>query len=203
MTRLGRASAKRDQHRKRAAPQSARRHRPDPNGPAQLQRRLGNRGTSAWLSKGAEVGAEQTTPSGGDACTPGPGIPPSQCAAYAANIWWLPSAYVNNATCACQQTPNVPTANCVRKFLQDRMVATPTWLKVLAASQKLNPAFVQAVLTPRIYQDHVDAYRQCCCPCGPAPYPAWIGVTTVPLPCSAVGAAIRQFGSCHCTPGSW
>jgi len=148
----------------------------------------------------------------GGGCTPASGIPNTNCGPYAANSWWLPSAYVNNATCACQTTPNVPTANCVRKFLQDRLAATPRWLKVMAFSHKSldNPityaqyqTFVQAFLTPRIYRDHVDAYRSCCCPSGPAPYPAWIGVTSVPLPCSAVGLSIRYFGSCHGTPGRW
>lgn len=147
-----------------------------------------------------------------DGCTPSAGIPNTDCSAYAANSWWLPLAYVNNTTCACQTTPNVPTANCVRKFLQDRLAATPRWLKVMAFSQKPldNPAtytqyqaFVQAFLTPRFYRDHVDAYRNCCCPSGPAPYPAWIGVSSVPLPCAAVGWSIRQYGSCHGTPGRW
>ena len=145
-------------------------------------------------------------------CTPASGIPNTNCGAYAANSWWLPSAYVNNATCACQTTPNVPTANCVRKLLQDRLAATPGWLKVMAFSRKSldNPktyakyqAFVQTFLTPGIYRDHVYAYRSCCCPSGPAPYPAWIGVTSVPLPCSVVGWSIRYFGSCHGTPGRW
>jgi uncharacterized protein DUF4157 len=142
-------------------------------------------------------------------CTPGPGIPNTVCSAYGANSWWLPRAYVNNATCACQETPNEPTANCVRRFLQHRMAATPPALKIAAAAQKpMEPAapyqaFVQAFLTPRIYRDHVDAYGGCCCPSGPAPYPAWIGVTTVPLPCSRVGSSIRTFGSCHGTPGRW
>lgn len=147
----------------------------------------------------------------GTDCTPGPGIPNTDCSAYLSNSWWLPLFYVNNATCACRETPNVPTANCVRKFLQDRLAAAPFWLKAMAAARKsqeiINPtgyqAFVQLFLTPRIYRDHVDAYRSCCCPSGPAPYPAWIGVTSVPLPCPAVGASIRQFGSCHGTPGTW
>jgi hypothetical protein len=151
---------------------------------------------------------------GSSGCTPAPGVTPSSCSTYLANAWWLPLAYVNNATCACTETPNVPTANCVRKFLQDRMTATPGWVKATAAAQKpsdvpggpLYPAyqaFVQAFLTPRIYADHVDAYASCCCPSGPAPYPAWIGVTSTPLPCPAVGWSIRQFGSCHGTPGAW
>ncbi|HFD39748.1 MAG TPA: DUF4157 domain-containing protein [Anaerolineae bacterium] len=145
-------------------------------------------------------------------CTPAPGYPPSRCFAYLANSYWLPLAYVNNATCACLATPNSPTANCVRKFLQDRLAATPTWLKTWAAAQKAlefsqpaaYQAFVQAVITPRVYRDHVDAYRHCCCPSGPAGYWSWIGVTTVPIqPCSLVGDAIRWFGSCHGTPGRW
>jgi len=144
-------------------------------------------------------------------CTAGPGIPNSSCSGYVRNIWWLPVAYVNNATCACVETPNTSTAKCVRKFLQDRLAATPMLLKMAAAAQKVheisNPsiyqAFVQIALTPRIYQDHVDAYAACCCPSGPADYPAWVGVTSVPLPCFGVGMAIRHFGSCHGTPGAW
>jgi uncharacterized protein DUF4157 len=145
-------------------------------------------------------------------CNPSmPGRPPSlgNCSAYAANSWWLPLVYVNNATCACLSTPNSRTANCVRAFLQNRLAATPTSFKIFAASQKALPpgaydAFVQSVLTPRIYQDHVDAYANCCCPSGPAPYLSWVGVTTVPIqPCSLVGASISYFGSCHGTPGTW
>jgi hypothetical protein len=149
---------------------------------------------------------------GRPACTPAPGLPSGTCDIYVDNAWWLPLAYANNATCACETTPDDPTASCVRKFLQDRLAAYPQRVKLLAAARKpeefLNPvdyqAFVQTTLTPRIYQDHVDAYKSCCCPCGPAPYPAWMGVTTVPIrPCSLVGEAIRQFGPCHCTPGRW
>jgi len=147
-------------------------------------------------------------------CTIGKGISNSTCSAYQDNSSWLPSAYVNNATCACIETPNVPTAKCVRKFLQKRMRATPGWLTLMATLQKPNDnpasptypiyqAFVQTFLTPRIYKDHVDAYAACCCPSGPAPYPSWIGVTSMPLPCPIVGAAIRYFGSCHGTPGTW
>lgn len=145
-------------------------------------------------------------------CNPSmPGMPPSlgNCSAYAANSWWLPLVYVNNSTCACLTTPNSRTANCVRAFLQNRLAATPTSFKLFAASQKALPpgaydVFVQSVLTPRIYQDHVDAYANCCCPSGPAPYPSWVGVTTVPIqPCSLVGASIRYFGSCHGTRGTW
>jgi hypothetical protein len=174
---------------------------------------LSVRSSSVSLLRQADSTA---TPSDGrPGCPIGAGVPNSTCSAYVANSWWLPFAYVNNATCACVETPNVPTAKCVRKFLQDRLAATSGWLKALALAQKPldNPAvpaayvtyqtFVQTFLTPQIYRDHVDAYASCCCSSGPAPYPAWVGVTSVPLPCAAVGAAIRQFGSCHGTPGTW
>ncbi len=155
-----------------------------------------------------EAEPEQTT------CTPKPGIKNSECDAYVKESWWLPEAYVHNATCACQETPNVPTANCMRKFLQDRLgqvdrevkVEASHWLGALmtrrvSKSEYVN--FVQLNLTPIIFKDHVDAYRDCCCPSGPAPLEAWRGVTTFALPCAGVGAAIRQFGSCHGTPGEW
>lgn len=146
-------------------------------------------------------------------CVPPAGIVPTDCGMYLRNSWWLPLAYVNNATCACEATPDEPTANCVRKLLQDKLASTPGWLKAAAAAQKPleDPrtyveyqAFVQTMLTPRIYQDHLDAYAHCCCRHGPAPYIDWIGVTTVPIrPCSRVGHFIRQYGSCHGTPGAW
>jgi hypothetical protein len=147
----------------------------------------------------------------GTECTPAPGIPNTDCSAYLRNVLWLPLAYVNNATCACRETPNEPTANCVRKFLQDRLAATPFLVKSLAAVRKSQEftdptgyqAFVQTVLTPLIYRDHVDAYRSCCCPSGPADYLDWMGVTFFPLPCPAVGYFIRKRGSCHGTPGTW
>jgi outer membrane protein OmpA-like peptidoglycan-associated protein len=148
-------------------------------------------------------------------CTPGTGIPNTVCSAYAANSWWLPQAYVGNATCACSTTPNISEYNCIRKFLQDRLAAAPPTLKTLAASQKhlesgdtleflAYEGFVLDNLTPIIYKDHVDAYRSCCCPSGPAPYAAWKGVTTVPLVnCSLVGEAIKWTGNCRGTPGTW
>ena len=90
------------------------------------------------------------------------GISPgmSNCSIYQRNSWWLPLAYVNNATCACTSTPNSTTANCVRQFLQDRLTRTPSSIKSTAATQKIfepNPmtyplyqTFVQSFLTPRI-----------------------------------------------------
>ncbi len=157
--------------------------------------------------------SDRAPPGPGSAgCTPAAGYSNDHCSIYRENAWWLPLAYVNNATCACETTPNVPTARCVRKFLQDRLASKPTALKAGLsllkveefASYALYQSHVQMLLTPDIYRDHVDAYRSCCCPHGPAPYPAWIGVTSVPLqPCDVVGWSIRNFGSCTGEPDSW
>jgi hypothetical protein len=187
------------------------RPRPGASHPAvlrRLQTTLGNQGLGGLLRR-----AEAAQSAEAARCRPAPGLPTSVCDAYARNSWWLPNAYVQNATHACTETPNVPTANCVRGFLQDRLAATPASAKTAAAAEKPKEqraltypsyvAFVQGKLTPRIYRDHVDAYGKCCCPSGPAAYPAWVGVTTVPLPRTAVGTAIRLFGSCHGTPGWW
>jgi hypothetical protein len=156
------------------------------------------------------TGDTQPTSQGtGGQCVPDPGIPNSNCSLYALNAW-LPNAYIVNATCACTATPNVPTAKCVRKFLQDRLRATPGSLIAAAAAAKatLPPgpyeAFVIATLTPRIYQDHVDAYRHCCCPAGPAPFADWVAVTTIPIPsCALTGWFITHYGSCTGAPGAW
>lgn len=146
------------------------------------------------------------------------GIAPSatNCGAYWANSWWLPNAYANNATLACLETPDEPTANCVRKTLQDRLAATPSSVKTSAASQKgletsANPidtarykSFVINTITPMVHSDHVFAYRTAGCPSGPASYPAWIGVTTIPMPAGTVGLSIRWGGgSCSGNLGSW
>ena len=142
-------------------------------------------------------------------CDPCQGIPPTNCGAYEQNRSWLPPAYVHNATCACQTTPNTPSANCVRAFLQQRLAATPAHVRQEAMRAKqLNPfryvPWVIRNLTPRIERDHIDAYRAGCCPSGPAPSWAWVGVTTTPLPCFAVDRAIRYGGgSCHGRRGEW
>ncbi len=171
----------------------------------------GQTGTAALvdLPPGPVTADKPPAQPAGAQCVPDPGIPNTDCALYKSNSYWLPFAYMLNATCACTATPNVPTANCVRKFLQDRLRATPGWLIAAAASAKALPLaeyeeWVQTFLTPRIYRDHVDAYRHCCCPSGPAPYPAWMAVTTIPiLPCSLTGWFIDNFGSCSGTPGAW
>ena len=158
-------------------------------------------------------------------CTPAKkGFPPSpsNCVAYAKNSWWLPSEYVHNATCACIQLPDSPTANCVRAHLQDRMAAVPQstknyWQRVVAftesqermrvptpggeIAQEAAEMLIHQKLTRMIYEHHVDAYQKCCCKSGPASYASWIGVVNVALPCSTVEQSIRTFGACG--RGGW
>ncbi|MEF8817577.1 MAG: DUF4157 domain-containing protein [Salinibacter sp.] len=152
------------------------------------------------------------------------GFPPSRdnCAAYEKNSWWLPSEYVHNATCACMELPDSPTANCVRDHLQDRMEAVPTstkeyWQRIVAITeagewigrgvpwgeipQEEAEMLIQLELARLIYKHHKEAYEKCCCKGGPAPFPSWVGVVNVPLPCEGVEASIRAFGSCG--RGGW
>ena len=141
-------------------------------------------------------------------CNPEPGISNQSCGHYADNSTWLPLPYVSNATCACKETDNSPTARCVRQKLKKSMQGTSIFFKAEAVGAKTLPlpawgAWIAGRFAPKVYKDHVAAYRECCCTSGPAPFPAWVGVSSVPLPCSVVGDSIRQYGSCHGTPGKW
>lgn len=146
-------------------------------------------------------------------CRPAAGPPPSQCSDYEADADWLPPAYVRNAFCACSKTPDSPTANCVRGYLQQQMAErTDLREKWGAAKKKYDhgiekiayDVYVAEHVTPVIYGWHTQAYESCCCPHGPAPYPDWIGVTEVDLEdCNLVNEMIDLFGSCHGTPGHW
>lgn len=153
------------------------------------------------------------------------GFPPSRanCAAYEENSKWLPSEYVHNATCACMELPDSPTANCVRKHLQDRMAGVPKstkeyWEKIVTITEAAEWAgrtmppwseipqeeaemLIQKELARLIYKHHVDAYKKCCCKSGPAGFWSWIGVVNVPIPCRDVEKSIRNFGACG--RGGW
>jgi hypothetical protein len=126
--------------------------------------------------------AQQT----GSAVTP---IPNTECAKYKQNSWWLPDAYVHNATCACKATPNDSAANIIRAVLQQRMENTPDSLKRLMQQRKSDlknhviskrkyRKLVKKDLTPLIYCDHKIAYCKAGCCGDPAPYYAWKFVTT-------------------------
>ena len=94
------------------------------------------------------------------------------------NGWWLPEAYIYNAKCACLTIPtDSDSANCIREFLHRRLLDPQIYteefkLKMaglkrhyLRDSDKLSDPYHRFILdkfTPLIYQDHFDAYKQCC-----------------------------------------
>ncbi len=148
-------------------------------------------------------------------CQPAEGIPPTQCSAYREASDWLPPAFVQNATCACETTPDVPSANAVRRTLQLELAATdPAFVAecrqrladsrsgVLAALEY--DEWVAVHFAPVAYTWHEKAYDSGCCKCGPAPFVDWVAVCTIAIPfCHLVEGAIDWFGSCDCTPGKW
>jgi len=144
-------------------------------------------------------------------CIPSEGYFNNHCSFYSENSWWLPDAYVYNAFCACSETPNCPTANCIRFCLQENCDAYfDSSFRSYASEQKSKQnifaydAFVLHYFTPVIYQMHVDAYKLCCCTSGPAFYDSWILVSTISLlNCTQIDRCIDLFGSCHGTPGKW
>ncbi len=152
----------------------------------------------------------------GPGCVTAEGIPPSQCSAYAAHKDWLPPAFVQNATCACEKTPDEPSANAVRLTLQNELASTDpafvqlcreklAWLNEHPIERAIEyELWVAQHFAPVAYLWHVRAYQSGCCPCGPAPFIDWVAVCTIPIPlCKLVEEAIDWFGSCHCTPGKW
>lgn len=133
---------------------------------------------------------------------------------------WLPEAYRRNADCACSTIPmDSDTAACIREFLSNSINDESKYSsdfkdKMMEEKEKYEEnkitgligykAFIADEFVPKIYKDHQDAYKQCCCEGEPAAYPAWIGVATVPMPtCGSVKASILLFGSCGNKPGKW
>lgn len=136
------------------------------------------------------------------------------------NSYWLPDSYVDNAVCACSGLPTTSyEGNCIRQFLATRMRDstryTPAFRQEMAAAKNNYnahkilqffdyKAFVMSKFVPLVYEDHVDAYKQCCCPGTPAFFASWDMVATIKVPtCGLVVKAIEMFGSCHQTPGRW
>lgn len=154
----------------------------------------------------------------GPGCSPVAGLPPSQCSAYRVAADWLPPAFVQNATCACETTPDCASANAVRQTLQKELAATdPTFVaecRARLAQRSAHPdnpierlaydLWVAEHFAPVAYTWHQKAYATGCCKCGPAPFLDWVLVCTVPIDdCRLVEASINLFGSCDCTPGKW
>eukprot|EP01127_Copromyxa_protea_P019510 TRINITY_DN6356_c0_g1_i1.p1 TRINITY_DN6356_c0_g1~~TRINITY_DN6356_c0_g1_i1.p1 ORF type:complete len:177 (-),score=26.40 TRINITY_DN6356_c0_g1_i1:17-547(-) len=142
-----------------------------------------------------------------------------QCVYYEQNMDWLPTAYVKSATCACTGAKglwddgwNSPTSHCVRNFLLAGHRAINDTFKAEMRAKKekycvpaiCNPEYlfwIEKNWVPIAYKVHVDAYRHCCCPKGPAPFWSWQalmlnyeGIVGCPL----IVTAIEGFGKCGC-----
>ncbi len=134
----------------------------------------------------------------------------ANCKIYADNAWWLPDAYLHNATCACMVTPDEPKANIIRQNLQESLVNTPLAIKKEAElqknkfldkkiSKKVYNRYVKKVLVPLIYENHVIAYKKADCKGDPAPYAAWKLIATKRIKdCKIIKICIDCLGgSCY------
>lgn len=153
---------------------------------------------------------------GGDpapACRITPGPAPSQCSLMGSDADWLPPAYVRNATCRCQRTPNSPSANCVRGRLEQIVRTAPrrvreTWLekRVTLLDAGKRAAYEKWLLdeaAPMIYRWHRESHARCCCPNALPPYTEWSKVVTTPFESCSDERALTHFGNCRGPRGSW
>jgi hypothetical protein len=134
---------------------------------------------------------------------------PSGCTFYQTNSDWLPAAYVFNATCVCEMSPDDKTADCAHAKIQQQMQDLPESIKqqgrLCNGKDGLErDACFEQFLPSKLYQLHVNAFTECCCPCGPPPFLTWKVVTVLQsTSCTAASDLFEVFGSCHGTPGQW
>lgn len=142
-------------------------------------------------------------------CTPpyDPSYGPSSthCSAYQSGLAksFLTWTYRHNATCACENTPDDPKNNCIRKCLQVKM---NTFLSGLSSSGAaigtcLDPIGLLDFTCPEPYcselhDHHLECYRECCCENEFIGYPAFWFMCEAPYPCWLVSFTIRKFNSC-------
>jgi hypothetical protein len=136
--------------------------------------------------------------------TYGPGS--SNCSAYQSGLAkrFLTWTYRHNATCACENTPDDPKNNCVRKCLQVKMAGFLSGLSKGggAIGTCLDSIGLLDFTCPEpycsdLYQHHVDCYRDCCCEGDFIAYPAFWFMCEAPYPCFFVGLTIRKFNACR------
>ncbi len=145
-------------------------------------------------------------------------IPPSEsnCRRFSENASWLPDAYIANATCACEITPDETRANRIRFMLQQRLIHTPDSVRQRAADQKAKLAngelskreyrkYVRTELAPRFYNDHRISYDEAGCEGDPAPFVFWKRVCTHRIgKCRRIWWGMRWLGgSCSAKWGKW
>jgi hypothetical protein len=105
----------------------------------------------------------------------------SICDSYEQFRDWLPDAYIYNAGCACNYLPKDSAAMAIRIFLIESAFWTNPALQSEAREMKNKyladiisyrkyKKFVRKKIAPKIYSDHVLAYRFAGCTKGPAPF---------------------------------
>ena len=147
------------------------------------------------------------------ACRTSPGPSPAQCRLMGSDEDWLPPAYVRNAACRCQATPNSPSANCVRGRLEAELLAVPEatrseWRRQKAALYREGrpgeyERWVQETAGREIYRWHERAHSRCCCPTALPPYEQWSALLVVPFDSCSEVRALSHFGSCRGATGRW
>jgi flagellar motor protein MotB len=129
----------------------------------------------------------------------------SNCSFYnsASAKHWLTWTYRHNASCACENTPDNPKNNCVRKCLQ---VKGASFLSSLRGGGVIgtciDPIGLLDPLCPEpfcdsIYQQHVDCYKECCCNDSFINEPTFYTMCEAPFPCFFVGGTIDWFNECE------
>lgn len=138
------------------------------------------------------------------------------CETYALHSYWLPDEYMANALCACGYLPLDSAAKVVRRFLIQALDTAADTLKILgkdmktalvsgSISKKEYTRFVKKYIVPKIYADHVAAYRAAGCTSGPAPYWEWrVACTHRFKDCEKMVKRNLQFGgACNKKSGQW
>jgi len=149
-------------------------------------------------------------PPGPEPCRPaydtGYGPTSSNCSAYQTGkpTRFLTWTYRHNATCACENTPDDPKNNCVRKCLQVKMAAFLDRMDLMGAAigSCIDPLGLLDFTCPEpfcsdLYDHHVECYEECCCDNDFIAYPAFWFMCEAPYPCFFVSWTISQFNACN------
>lgn len=151
-------------------------------------------------------------PPGPEPCRPGYdtsyGPTSSNCRAYQSGkaTRFLTWTYRHNATCACENTPNDPKNNCVRKCLQVKMANFLDRMDLMGAAigSCIDPLGLLDFACPEpfcsdLHDHHVECYEECCCDNDFIGYPAFWFMCEAPYPCFFVAWTIGQFNACNDT----
>jgi hypothetical protein len=140
----------------------------------------------------------------------------SICSLYENHRNWLPECYLTNAHCACDYLPKDSAAEVIRRHLLFALDTTGMEFKMQAKKMKSDyltgvigkkeyEHFVKKNIVPKIYNDHVNAFRKAGCPDGPGAYWEWkIACTREFKNCKRMVRYNLKFGGgCNKEGGSW